>query len=99
MTLIERLQALAIRREDEGIYTDTNICTLAVKEIKTLRATVEDLTRALENALEAVEATRMQHLNRSPEWVSGYRQGAMNVGACFSMEARAALARARKETP
>jgi hypothetical protein len=37
MTLIERLQQLANRRENEGSYTDRNICELAIAEIEKLQ--------------------------------------------------------------
>lgn len=43
MDLIERLGALATRRDEDGIYTDANIAFEAAKAIR-------DLTKALESA-------------------------------------------------
>ena len=41
MTLIERLKSLGKRREEEGIYTDQNICENAIEEIERLREALE----------------------------------------------------------
>jgi hypothetical protein len=37
MTLIDRLRALGLRREAEGLYTDQNICESAIEEINRLQ--------------------------------------------------------------
>lgn len=43
MTLTERLEAMAQRRDIEGIYTDGIICRLAIQEIEWLRERIRSL--------------------------------------------------------
>ena len=51
MTLIERLKSLGKRREEEGIYTDQNICENAIEEIERMRTALKDAQILLDNDL------------------------------------------------
>jgi hypothetical protein len=49
MTLVERLHALGLRREAEGLYTDQNICEEAVSVMSELLDACQLLERAEHN--------------------------------------------------
>jgi hypothetical protein len=51
MTLIERLKSLGKRREEEGIYTDQNICENAIEEIERMRTALKDAQTLIDNDL------------------------------------------------
>lgn len=62
MNLCQRLEAMAQRRDMEGIYTDGIICRLAIQEIQTLRQQITVLRGSETQVGEINEARNFERL-------------------------------------